>query len=170
MRKLLELDLNNYQGVEKEFIRTAVRGIMIEKPFLYMIRSDKYLEYKFPGGGMEEGESKIDTLKREVLEESGIIISDDIKPYGYVNERRKSTHEKNTIFVMNSYYYLCGIKTFTGTQNLDAYEIEHGYKLEKVHIDCAIKNNQELISGNTENMPWVYRELEVLKLIKDELF
>ncbi len=169
MRKLIDLDSHNYKKEDYVYSRTAVRAIIYDNSFLYMIKSKKYGEYKFPGGGMETSESQVDTLKREVLEESGIIICDDIKPYGYVVEKRKSYLEEDAIFYMISYYYLCSVKEFTDTQNLDAYEEEYGYELVRVHIDEAIKTNHELAQRNNEKYAWVTREFKVLEMIKDEL-
>ena len=51
--------------------------------------------YTFPGGGMEEGETEEETVKREVLEEFGLVVKPIKKVYEYENERERS------------YYYIC---------------------------------------------------------------
>ena len=39
-------------------------------------------DYQFPGGHVEDGETLIETVKREVLEETGIILDiDEIEPF-----------------------------------------------------------------------------------------
>ncbi len=169
MRKLFELDKKNYTNNDQMINRIAVRAIIYEKPFLYMVQSKKFQEYKFPGGGQNPGESLIDTLKRETLEESGIKIQDNMTLYGYVIEKRKSFHEKDTVFHMTSYYYLCQLKEQSTYRHLDPYEIEFGYDIHKVHIDDAIKQNEQLILKDISQYSWVTRELQVLKMIKDEL-
>ncbi|MFA6801217.1 MAG: NUDIX domain-containing protein [Acholeplasmataceae bacterium] len=168
MKKLLDLDIKDYQKQDHIIKRIAVRAIIYEKPFLYMIQSKKYQEYKFPGGGQNTGETLIETLKREVLEEAGIILDDDVVAYGYVDEKRKAMIEKDSIFHMTSYYYICKIKTLTDYRHLDAYEKIYGYELKKIHIDDAIKQNQKLILIDNTQFSWVFRELEILKMIKNE--
>lgn len=50
-----------------------------------MIHSLKYDYYKFPGGGIEAGEDKINVLIREVREETGLVVlTETIKAYGMV--------------------------------------------------------------------------------------
>lgn len=54
-----------------------------------MIQS-KYGDYKFPGGGMEEGENRIDTLAREIKEETGFdLLPNSAEYYGTVTEKRR---------------------------------------------------------------------------------
>jgi len=65
-----------YQGYSKE--RTAVRGLLMGSDGRFLIheieRDDlfgHYLYFETPGGGNVLGESFLETLKREVLEETG---------------------------------------------------------------------------------------------------
>lgn len=52
------------------------------------------MRYKFPGGGMEEGETLEDTLIREMLEETGYKVKpDSIREFLKVKERRKGMKE-----------------------------------------------------------------------------
>jgi 8-oxo-dGTP pyrophosphatase MutT (NUDIX family) len=52
---------------------------------MYREREDRIF-YTFPGGGMEENESEVDCVKREVFEEFGISIEPIKKVYIYENE------------------------------------------------------------------------------------
>lgn len=52
-----------------------------------MYRENKgRIYYTFPGGGIEENESEIDCVKREVLEEFGLIVEPVKQVYSYENE------------------------------------------------------------------------------------
>lgn len=83
----LEIDLKNYDENASLFFRTAVRGI-IRRDGKYLLIHSKYGDYKFPGGGMEEGENQIDTLIREIKEETGFdVIPDSAEYYGAVTEK-----------------------------------------------------------------------------------
>ncbi len=170
MRLIEDFDKKNYEECKKLFYRKAVRAIIIKDNKLALIRSDKFGEYKFPGGGAEDGESDIDTLIRETREESGLnIIKESVKPYGMMMEKRKSVFEPEYIFQMESYYYLCDVSDQLSETNLDQYEVEYGYKLQFISLDEAIVNNQNALV-HQEIATWIERELCVLKDIKNNLF
>ena len=71
MRLLFEIDTKDYDPNGKAFVRPSVRGIIIRDGKVAMVHSLKYDYYKFPGGGMEDGEGVEEALLREVVEESG---------------------------------------------------------------------------------------------------
>ncbi|MDO9629182.1 MAG: NUDIX domain-containing protein [Acholeplasmataceae bacterium] len=170
MRLIEDFDKKNYDDCIKLFHRKAVRAIIIKEGKLALIKSEKFGEYKFPGGGKEDHESDIDTLIRETREESGLnIITDSIKPYGMMMEKRKSTFDPTNIFQMESYYYLCEVSDGISETNLDFYELEYGYKLHFVSIEEAITNNEKALI-HQEQVTWIERELCVLKDIKKNLF
>ena len=50
--------------------RTAVRGVIHYQNKILMVQTNCG-DYKFPGGGMEEGETEKETLLREITEETG---------------------------------------------------------------------------------------------------
>ena len=84
MKLLCEFDYKDYDKCTRSFERNAVRAIIFKNNKIAMVKSDKEGYYKFPGGGMEKDESKIDTLIRETIEETGLsIIPESIKEYGY---------------------------------------------------------------------------------------
>ena len=93
MERLLYLDGENYTDDLPEIVRTAVRGIIFVDGKLLLIEDDKN-EVKLPGGGQEEGETDIETLIREVREETGCtVIPETVRPFGYIEEKRRSFHE-----------------------------------------------------------------------------
>ena len=52
----------------RAFVRPSARCIAIEGDRVAMVHSLQYDYYKFPGGGMEEGETEKETLLREITE------------------------------------------------------------------------------------------------------
>ena len=63
----LFIDAKNYKPDGSVFHRTAARAIL-QKGNLYLFVSTKSGEYKFPGGGVEHGESLEEAVLREVRE------------------------------------------------------------------------------------------------------
>ena len=59
----------------KMIYRTAVRGVILRGRTLLMIHSANVGDYKFPGGGVDEGETHAQALRREVQEEGGASVT-----------------------------------------------------------------------------------------------
>ena len=163
------LDDKNYNDNDLLFKRTAVRAIIKKDHQYIMIQSLLYKDIKFPGGGQENDESDIETLYREVKEETGLTIKKEtIKPYGMMIEKRKSTINKNELFYMESKYYTCEVEEKQEKQSLSDYEITFDYKVIYTTLDDAIKQNRALLKTDTTYIPWVKRELIMLEHLKDE--
>ena len=169
MRMLFEIDTQDYDLTKNKIIRPSVRSIIIKNELVAMIHSLKFDYYKFPGGGMEEGETQIDTLMRETLEETGlIIIPSTIREYGSVH--RIQRHYNGDVFTQDNYYYLCDITEGRSYQRLDDYELYEMFTLEFVDPKKAIKINREHDHGPKDQV-MVEREASVLEcLINDHYF
>ena len=77
MRLLFEMDKQDYANCTHSFVRNSARSIIIVNHKLAMIHSLKYDHYKFPGGGIENGEDPITAMIRETREEAGLIVKTD---------------------------------------------------------------------------------------------
>ena len=74
--------------------RFCVRVVLTnDEGKICVIKSEKYGYTQIPGGGIDEGESIIDALRRETREETGFLI-DGIKPLGYVLEKREDVRNE----------------------------------------------------------------------------
>lgn len=135
-----------------------------------MIRSIKYDYYKFPGGGIEGGETPVDAMIRETREESGlVVIPDTVKEYGYVHRIQKSSDDETECFIQDNYYFLCSTEGDTVPQRLDEYEAEESYTLEYVDPNTAIYKNRHAIQ-NPFYHTMLEREARVLELLISEGF
>lgn len=158
------LDLKDYDDLCTVFKRTAARAI-VKRGDQYLLIYSKYGDYKFPGGGLKEGETLEETMIREVKEETGYhVMPDTIHYYGKVLERRKG--EKGDILKMNSYYYFCGVEIDAGDRKLDEYEEEYDYQVVWMPLTDAIERNKMVTDFDT--CPWVIRELKVMETLKNE--
>lgn len=159
----------NLEG--KATYREAVRGIIIADRKLLLIYSHKNGDYKFPGGGVEAGESHEKALYREVKEESGATIAEILKDFGQVIEYDKPIEPEFDVFKMVSYYYLCKVDNLLGEQKLDQYEKNLGFVPTWVDIDNAVATNKSILSSVQKEIPsWTVRETSVLEIIKETLF
>ena len=174
MKQLFTIDAKDYDPSWPKSYRPSVRGIIIEKDNLIsLIYSQKYHFYKLPGGGIEEGESHLETLIREVDEETGLaVIPDSVQEFGEALRIQKSSTLKDTIFVQQNFYYICQTTDQIHSQHLDQDEQEADFILKTVSLDEAIATNQAFIA-NCQGTPdkckeeMVIRECRILELLKD---
>lgn len=168
MRVIDVIDDKNYDNNWKRFKREAVRGIIISNNKCALVKSTKKGFYKLPGGGIEKGESHIQTLIREVKEEAGLsVIPESIKEYGLLHEIRKSKKVDNQIFDQKSYYYFAEVEDELTFQKLDDYEIELGYSLEWVDLHHAYETNINL--SKKFGGKFILREAIIFELLMNDL-
>lgn len=151
------------QTLEK--YRLAARGIVLKDTQILMIYSKFYNDYTFPGGGVENGEDEILALKRECIEEAGVIIQ-NIRPFYKIFEKREL--DDKTYLLHESHFYLCDIKDFC-ERHLEDYEVALGYETVWVSIDDAIKSNLEKMNllKETDYKGVLERELLILNKLKN---
>ena len=128
--------------------------------------------YKFPGGGIKKGEDNITALIREVQEETGLELEQEsITEYGVVTRIMQSEMFPETIFIQDSFHYLCRVKTDSNgmpvikKQELDAYESEEGFELRIVSIQEAVEANVNFKSSGIKYLDMVARENHVMTLM-----
>ena len=168
MRLLFEMDKKDYGECTRSFTRDSARSIIIRNCKIAMIHSLKYDYYKFPGGGIEPGESNADAMIRETAEEAGlIVIQDSIREYGYVHRIQKSTVEMDEYFIQNNYYYLCDVEEGVNPQKLDDYESDEHFTLEYVMPESAIRSNRTKDHGPKDPV-MLEREARVLEMLLSE--
>ena len=81
--------------------RKTARAIVVNpRGMIAVMYAAKYGIHTLPGGGVEEGESIEDALRREIAEETGCRIA-SCSPLGYVEENRAHAD-----YTQLSYYYL----------------------------------------------------------------
>ena len=165
MRLLFELDTKDYDPGGVPFVRPSVRGILIRGGKIAMVHSLKYDYYKYPGGGIEPGESLEDALIREVAEEAGLsVIPESIREYGLVHRVQKS--DRADFFIQDNYYYLCDAKDAVQPQHLDDYEAEERFTLEFVEPLHAIRTNRQKDHGPKDPI-MLEREARVLEMLME---
>ena len=146
--------------------RTAVRIVLFnDLNQIALLHSKKYFFHKLAGGGVEEGEDRIEALKRESLEEMGCKLK-DIKEFGIVEEyyNYSGYHEM-------SCYFLANLDGEVGQNQLQGYEIDHDYEVLWFDIDQAISISEKEFLNYPKNGGmmgrYVYvRDAFILKEVK----
>ena len=168
MRLLFELDTKDYDINGVGFVRHSARCIHIKNGLVAMVHSIKYDYYKFPGGGIEQNESKEKAMIRETQEEAGlIVVAESIREYGYVHRIQKSDYDDAKYFVQDNYYFICDVEENIKPQILDDYEADEEFTLEYVTPDKAIWVNRNVNHGTTDQI-MLERDARVLELLKAE--
>ena len=168
MRMLFALDRQDYAGCTHVRRRDSARAVMIRGGSVAMVYSRKYDYYKFPGGGLEPGESPVEALRRETMEESGLrIIPASIREYGFVHRIQKSMTDETECWVQDNYNYLCDAEEAVLSQKLDSYEEEEGYTLVFADPMTVIRTNRR--PKQTPYDPVMFeREARVLECLMQE--
>ena len=170
MKLLFTIDLKDYDSNWEKFYRPSVRGIIFDNEGnIAMTYSRKCHFYKFPGGGIEGNETHLETLMREIREETGMrLIPESVREFGEVLKIQKG-HEggKNVIHVQENFYYTCEVESEIGNQELEDDEKQFDYALRFVPIEEAIATNAAFKSKNVFLEQMVKREKTVLEIIKN---
>ena len=105
--------------------RLTARAIVINSKGQYAVLYFKKFDlYSLPGGGIEEGESLLDAVRREVLEETGCTAK-KIAELGCVYENR-ACHD----YVTTSYYYVIETTDEILPLNLTEDELSRGTEVQ----------------------------------------
>jgi len=112
-------------GLSKRAPRKTSRAIVINDDGLYaVVYAKKFNLHGLPGGGFETGETEVEALKREVLEETGCTC-DSIEPLGIISENRYHAD-----YTVQSYYFVVHTHTKNGTPRYTKGEIKLGTSLK----------------------------------------
>ncbi len=147
--------------------RVAVRAVIHRNAHLLMVHSRIGGDFKFPGGGLEPGESPHQALVREVSEECGRTVT-RIGDVLVTAVEHRLAREPGAVLRMESTYHQCEVDDEVHGQRLDAYEHELAFEPVWTTPDAAIAANDRVLADGTAQT-WITRETEVLRLLRDLL-
>ena len=173
MKKLFTIDLKNYCDDWQPSRRDSARAIIhVGEDKLALVYAKNLGYYKFPGGGIHEGEDKIAALAREVQEEVGLVlVAESVREFGLASRYQKSGLAENTIFVQDNFYYECDVERDEQgnfkiiSQKLDAYEDEAGFELRIVSVKEAALANRQYRDTSDFNIAMIARDTRVLDML-----
>ena len=152
----------------KTIHRTAVRAVILRGRNLLMVHSSNGGDYKFPGGGVDKGETHAQALYREVQEECGVLVSHVGSEIGAVIEYNTPIEKDYDVFKMTSHYYQCDVRDGFGVQKLDDYEQKLGFEPVWIDIISAIQLNKALFHTD-EHLRWLQREIFILEYLRHNI-
>lgn len=150
-----EVIYNNDNLKENEVTELVVRTkcLVINNKYIFLGNEDGKLQ--FPGGHLEENESLLDCLKREVREETGIVLSDDeiSKPFLKVIYYNKDWPTKGNNRKCEIYYYAVNTNKDIDLINTKytEKELEKHFKIDKVLLKDAVWYIENNIKNNKKN-------------------
>jgi 8-oxo-dGTP pyrophosphatase MutT (NUDIX family) len=148
--------------------RTAVRGVLFRGRELLLL-SSRHGDYKFPGGGVEPGESLASALRREFREECGyadVVVGAEL---GTTREEVPAAEPEYDVFGMTSHYFACSGGSPVGGQQLDGYEAELELMPRWVTVDAALAANRTVLADGVGVMRWLVRETAVLSWLSESV-
>ncbi len=168
MRLLFAIDLQDYAGCTRTFVRNSARSIILREGKVAMIYSRRDHYYKFPGGGIEEGENPVEAMIRETREEAGLTVKPgSVREYGYVHRIQRSLTETDECFIQDNFYYLCEAEDESLPPQMEDYEAEAGFVPEFVSAAHAIRVNRES-ARESRYHTMLLREARVLEMLIEE--
>ncbi|MFG1623327.1 NUDIX domain-containing protein [Kribbella sp. NPDC049227] len=142
--------------------RTAVRGVLFRGRELLLLAS-RHGDYKFPGGGVEPGESFADALQREFHEECGYVDVAVGTELGTTREEVPAIEAAYDVFGMTSHYFSCTGGAARDGQQLEGYEADLELTPRWVTVDEALAANRAVLASGVGVMRWLVREIAVLE-------
>ena len=134
-----------------------------------IVKAEKYGYIQIPGGGINDEESIIDALRREVQEETGFLIV-NIEPIGYILENRGDIQNSHDWSRAISYVFSASPGKEVGT-NYTEDESADRFRPIWMPLDHFITEKEKL--KNKDNSYSGYfsdkRDLEIAKFFKAKL-
>ena len=130
----MKIKVINYDKIKEAEINDKVTRVkaMIVNSKKEILLAEAFTTIQFPGGHLELGESLADGLKREVLEETGIVLNSVPEPFFVLKHFVKDYPVKGVNRSIEIYYYY--IST------------DEPYNLDNVYLDDQERNGDFTLS------------------------
>lgn len=156
---LFTLDQKDYTEDMPLQKKTVVRALICRQGRYAMQQSSKGY-YKIPGGGVENGETRMQTLDREVREETGLIPDlSTVRELGATLERRRDIFNPLLVYECLTLFYACEALPERTCTDMTESELALGFHPVWATLDAIIDKNREL---EEQNLYWKIRDYRFL--------
>ena len=153
---------NSIPANVKVISRTGVRAIIWSGQSLLMMKSNRG-DYKFPGGGVEAGESDKQALARELIEETGYTDFVIRELTGQAVQAHPDRIQKGAWYHLRSPYYNVHLNSWEQQPvKLTEKEIREGFHRVWITPEAAIEANKAIPIDPFKNF-YIERENSVLQ-------
>ena len=149
--------------------RVAARAVIDDHRGRLLLLRSRHGDLKFPGGGIDPGESVAQALLRELAEECGVVDAEVLQELLRVRELRPA-QEPGAVFCMTSRYFRCHLTGRVGDRAARLEDYERDLELTPIWstADAAHAANADLLSSWSaermiERAPWLPRETAALE-------
>ena len=158
MKKIITNDFNLQEEDMTEIVK-RVKVLLINSNNEILLGYSNN-EYQCPGGHVEDGETLIDTVNREVQEETGIVLNiDNIEPFACALGYYKDWPSEGNNRKIEIYYYEIKTDEKPNLSNTKYTKSEKAGKFELRYIPIEDVEN-EFIKNSKINGDKVYKDLE----------
>ncbi len=151
--------------------RQAARGIVLREEQILLLYTERYDDFSFPGGGVDDGEELLDGLRREVEEETGAQDIKILRDFGYIEEYRPFWKPEYDLMHMTSHFFVCDAAHELREAKMESYEHANGMRPVWVDLREALAHNRDVMHRQDSKMGLsIQRETFVLETVEQELF
>lgn len=167
------LDEYDYTIINKDNLKESEIDSIVKRVKSLIINSNNEIllgysnnEYQFPGGHVEEGETIEHALKREVLEETGIEIENNIKAFYRINGYYKDWPCKGKNRKTENYYFIINtdLKPNLSKASYTNSEKEGNFSLKYIPLESV----EELLIKNKDTRGIAKEMLTVIRFYKNQ--
>lgn len=145
--------------------RRAARALIEHQGQVLLLYTDRYQDYSFAGGGLDEHEDLAQGLLRELAEETGAQDIQIGPEFLIVDELRPHTRPDAELMHMQSHYFFCQINPQLGQHRMEDYERQNGMRPVWVPLEQAIAHNLGQMAAQAKTMGLsLARETQVMEL------
>ena len=136
----------NKEEIDLEVIRVKALIVNSSGKILMAFNNNTF---QFPGGHLEDGESKEECIRREVMEETGIIIEESLEPFLVITTYDDKYFDTNKRVLNSIYYYRIISDEVPNLDNTHYDELELKSDFDLYYVDFS--NIGSFIKKEMEN-------------------